>query len=56
VEAEILGKAAFVLGGEAGLRLAEREGAAALLVTSDGRLIASPGLGGRLRLERAPAP
>ena len=56
VEAEILGKAAFVLGGEAGLRLAEREGAAALLVTSDGRPIASPGLGERLRLERAPAP
>jgi thiamine biosynthesis lipoprotein len=56
VEAEVLGKAAFILGGEAGLRLAEREGAAAVLVTADGRVTASPALGARLRLEREPAP
>jgi thiamine biosynthesis lipoprotein len=56
VQAEVLGKAVFILGGEAGLRLAEREGAEALLVTADAGVKATPGLGGRLRLERAPTP
>ena len=56
VEAEILGKAVFILGGEAGLRLAEQEGAAALLVTSANRVMASPALQARVRLERAPSP
>jgi thiamine biosynthesis lipoprotein len=56
VDAEVLGKAVFVLGGEAGLRLAEREGAEAVLVTADGRVEASRTLAGRLAVERAPAP
>lgn len=55
-DAEVLGKAAFVLGGEEGLRLAEREGAAAVLVAPDARVLASPSLGARLRIERAPTP
>jgi thiamine biosynthesis lipoprotein len=48
VEAEILGKAAFILGGEPGLALVERHGASALLIDAEGRRIASPALAGAL--------
>jgi thiamine biosynthesis lipoprotein len=44
LEAEILGKAVFVLGGEAGLELAARQGASAVIVTSANRVVATSGL------------
>ncbi len=44
LEAEILGKAVFVLGGEDGLALASRNGATAVIVTSVNRVVASPGI------------
>jgi thiamine biosynthesis lipoprotein len=50
--AEVLSKAVFVLGGQAGLRLAEREGAAAVLVTAGNRVLVSASLRGRVRLGR----
>jgi thiamine biosynthesis lipoprotein len=56
LRAEVLSKAVFVLGGEEGLRLAERDGAAAVLVTADGRVLASPALARRLEVARAPLP
>ncbi len=52
VEAEVLSKAVFVLGGRAGLRLAEKEGAAAVLVTARNQVQVSPSLRGRIRLGR----
>ncbi|GAO03458.1 FAD:protein FMN transferase [Anaeromyxobacter sp. PSR-1] len=48
VEAEILGKAAFLEGGEAGLARVEAAGAAAILVGGDGAVRVSPALAGRL--------
>jgi thiamine biosynthesis lipoprotein len=56
LQAEVLGKAVFVLGGEEGLRLAERGGAAAVVVTSGGAVLSSPALAGRLETSRAPRP
>jgi thiamine biosynthesis lipoprotein len=44
VEAEILGKALFVLGGADALRRAEDAGAEALVVTADGTLLLTAGL------------
>jgi thiamine biosynthesis lipoprotein len=55
VEAEILGKAAFALGGEEALGLAARAGAEAVLVTSENRVVASPSLRRRLAW-RQPSP
>jgi FAD:protein FMN transferase len=52
VDAEILGKAVFIEGGAAGLARAEASGAAALVVTAGGEVLASRAL--RARLERAP--
>lgn len=49
VEGEILGKAVFVAGPEAGLALAARRGAEVVIVAADGAVQASPGLAGRLR-------
>jgi thiamine biosynthesis lipoprotein len=56
VSAEILSKAAFVAGGDEGLWLVERAGAAAVLVTADNRVLRSPSLASSLRLDRAPTP
>jgi thiamine biosynthesis lipoprotein len=56
LEAEILGKAVFVLGGDDGLALASRSGASALIVTSSNRLATSPGLSARLESVRPPSP
>ncbi len=56
VEAEILDKAVFVLGGEDGIALAGRAGAAAVVLTAGNAVLASPALSGRLRVERAPTP
>jgi thiamine biosynthesis lipoprotein len=54
LEAEVLGKAVFVLGGEEGLSLAARSGAGAVIVTAAGDLVVSPGLSGRLEVVRPP--
>jgi thiamine biosynthesis lipoprotein len=56
VEAEILGKAAFIAGGDAALALVRRAGAAAVIVTADNRLLISESLRPRLRLARPPSP
>lgn len=56
LEAEILGKAVFVLGGDAGLALAERLGASAVIVTSGNGVVFSPVLSGRLDVVRLPTP
>jgi thiamine biosynthesis lipoprotein len=50
VDAEILGKAAFILGGKAALDLAREWGAAAVVVTAAGRVLVSPELSGSFRL------
>jgi thiamine biosynthesis lipoprotein len=44
VDAEILGKALFAAGGQDALALAAREGAEAIVVTSSGEVLATPGL------------
>jgi thiamine biosynthesis lipoprotein len=56
VEAEILGKAAFIAGGEEGLALVNRAGAAAVIVTADNRVLVSGSLRPKLRLARQPSP
>jgi thiamine biosynthesis lipoprotein len=56
VEAEILGKALFVEGREGALALAREAGVEAVVVDADGRLLASPGLAGRLVRPRPAAP
>jgi FAD:protein FMN transferase len=56
VQAEILSKALFIAGGDAALRMAERDGAAAVVVTADNRVLRSPSLRKRLRVFRAPTP
>ena len=56
LRAEVLSKAVFILGGEEGLRLAERGGAAAVLVGAGGQVLVSPALSGRLEVARAPLP
>lgn len=55
VEAEVLSKAAFALGGDEALALAARAGAEAVLVTSGNRVVASPSLARRLAWRR-PSP
>ncbi|ATB34137.1 thiamine biosynthesis lipoprotein ApbE [Melittangium boletus DSM 14713] len=54
VDAEVLTKAVFIRGGREGLALAEKHGAAAVLVTADGQLLASPSLDKKLRRTGAP--
>jgi thiamine biosynthesis lipoprotein len=54
--AEVLGKAVFVRGGEAGLALARESGASAVIVAADNELLLSPELSGRLAVERPPSP
>ena len=56
LEAEVLGKAVFVLGGEDGLALAARNGASAVIVTSANGVVVSPELSGRLEVARPPTP
>ncbi|EPX56843.1 Thiamin biosynthesis lipoprotein ApbE [Cystobacter fuscus DSM 2262] len=52
VDAEVLTKSVFILGGEAGLALAQKHGASAVVVTAEGEVLTSPGLRGKLRLTR----
>jgi thiamine biosynthesis lipoprotein len=54
LDAEILGKAVFILGGEQGLALAARWGASVVVVEADGGVRASPSLSGRLETIRPP--
>jgi thiamine biosynthesis lipoprotein len=56
LEAEVLGKAVFVLGGEDGLALASRDGASAVIVTSGNAVASSAALSGRLEVARPPSP
>jgi thiamine biosynthesis lipoprotein len=56
LEAEVLGKAIFVLGGEDGLALAARSGASAVIVTSTNGVVVSPELSGLLEVVRSPTP
>jgi thiamine biosynthesis lipoprotein len=49
VEAEILGKAIFVEGGDGSLELARRAGVEAIVVDAEGRALATDGLRGALR-------
>ncbi|MGA8890301.1 MAG: FAD:protein FMN transferase, partial [Anaeromyxobacteraceae bacterium] len=56
LEAEVLGKAVFVLGGEEGVALAARNGASVVLVTAGNAVVASPALSGRLHVVRPPGP
>jgi thiamine biosynthesis lipoprotein len=55
VEAEIQGKALFVEGGEGALALARQAGVEAVVVDRAGRVLASPGLAGRLLRPRDPS-
>jgi FAD:protein FMN transferase len=50
VDAEVLTKSVFILGGEEGLALAQKHGASAVVVTAEGQVLTSPGLRGKLRL------
>jgi thiamine biosynthesis lipoprotein len=43
-DAEVLTKATFIVGGDAGLALAERNGASAVIVDAGGRVAVSPSL------------
>jgi thiamine biosynthesis lipoprotein len=56
LDAEILGKAVFIAGGEEGLALAAREGASAVIVTAGNDVVASAGLSARLERVRPPSP
>jgi thiamine biosynthesis lipoprotein len=53
-DAEVLTKAVFILGGDAGLTLADRFGAAAVVVDEKGGIHSSKSLDGRLRLVTEP--
>jgi thiamine biosynthesis lipoprotein len=55
VQAEVLSKAVFALGGREALALAARAGAEAVLVTAENRVVASPSLARRLAW-RPPSP
>jgi thiamine biosynthesis lipoprotein len=56
LEAEVLGKAIFVLGGQEGLDLAARSGASAVIVTSENGVFASPALSAWLEVVHSPSP
>lgn len=56
VEAEVLTKSVFILGGEEGLALAGRHGASAVVVTGDNQVRVSPGLEKKLKRLTAPSP
>jgi thiamine biosynthesis lipoprotein len=56
LDAEVLTKAVFITGGTEGLALAERLGAAAVLVTADNQVLVSPALGKKLKQLAPPSP
>jgi len=49
VDAEVLTKSVFILGGKEGLALAEKHGATAVVVTADNQVLASPKLEKKLK-------
>ena len=49
VDAEVLTKSVFILGGQEGLALAEKHGAGAVIVTAEGQVLASERLGKKLK-------
>jgi thiamine biosynthesis lipoprotein len=55
-DAEVLTKATFILGGEEGLALAERNGAGAIIVDASGGVAASPSLERRISWKPGRAP
>lgn len=56
VDAEVLTKSVFILGGKEGLALAERMGASAVLVTADNQVLASPAIDKKLKRLAPPSP
>lgn len=56
VDAEVLTKSVFILGGQEGLALAEKHGASAVVVTADNQVLVSPGLEKKLKRLRLPTP
>ncbi|WNG37341.1 FAD:protein FMN transferase [Archangium violaceum] len=56
VDAEVLTKSVFILGGQEGLALAEKHGASAVVVTADNQVRVSPGLEKKLKRLEAPSP
>ncbi len=56
VDAEVLTKSVFILGGQEGLALAEKHGASAVVVTGDNQVRVSPGLERKLKRLKTPSP
>ena len=56
VDAEVLTKSVFILGGQEGLALAEKHGAGAVIVTAEGQVLASPRIARRLTLLNGSTP
>jgi thiamine biosynthesis lipoprotein len=56
VDAEVLTKSVFILGGQEGLALTERHGASAVVVTGDNQVRVSPGLEKKLKRLKTPSP
>ena len=56
VDAEVLTKSVFILGGKEGLSLAEKMGASAVVVTGDNKVLVSPKLEKKLKRVKAPSP
>jgi thiamine biosynthesis lipoprotein len=56
VDAEVLTKSVFILGGKEGLALAEKLGASAVVVTADNKVMVSPRLEKKLKRLKSPSP
>ncbi|MCY1077893.1 FAD:protein FMN transferase [Archangium lansingense] len=56
VDAEVLTKSVFILGGQEGLALAEKHGASAVVVTADNQVLVSPKLEKKLKRLKTPGP
>ncbi|MFY0567864.1 FAD:protein FMN transferase [Archangium lansingense] len=56
VDAEVLTKSVFILGGQEGLALAEKHGASAVVVTADNQVLVSPRLEKKLKRLKTPSP
>jgi thiamine biosynthesis lipoprotein len=54
VDAEVLTKSVFILGGQEGLTLAEKHGASAVVVTADNQVLVSPRLEKKLKRLKSP--
>lgn len=56
VDAEVLTKSVFILGGQEGLALARKHGASAVVVTEENQVLVSPGLEKKLKRLKTPSP